>query len=98
MTDEIVNQFVDEGVPELLHLESEDILLIWALTANNCWYLCAQCDTCEQWMQFPWVEHQCLNENYRWGLGEEVAVVAVIPTSIAEVTQNLFCEETILSD
>lgn len=97
MSEGLIEQFVNEGVPELIRLE-EDILLIWALAVDGSWHLCGQCDRCEVWMQFPWVEHQCLNESFRPGLGEEVAIVTAVETSVAEVTQNLFCEESILDD
>lgn len=97
MSDETVRCFLNAGVMDLLELEVDNIMLIWVLCKDQCWYLCAQCEVCEAWIQFPIVNHPCEHNNYQSGLTEEVEVIAIIPTSIAELTEGLKCNEEMLS-
>lgn len=93
MADEVLRCFFDEGVVDLLELQDDDILLIWVLCVDQCWYLCAQCEVCNAWIQFPVSEHPCEYNDYQTGLTIEVGVVAIVPTSIEELTVGLHCEE-----
>lgn len=92
MTEKAVKCYMSEEVIDALEYESEDILIRWVLTTDGIWQLCIQCDTCESWLRYPWVEHPCeeLKSVALFGCVEEVEVEMVVETSMDELSVQLF--------
>lgn len=92
MTGIYANCYISEEVLDALEIESEDILICWALTSDGIWQLCIQCDTCESWLRYPWVEHPCeaIETLPLVGCIEEAEVQMVVETSMDELSVQLF--------
>lgn len=95
MSAEKVIYFVCSDVSDALEAETEDILLIWALTVEGCWHLCAQCSECDAWIQYPIQDHPCTDTESQEAVVEAVQVVAIIPTSITELKAGLLLDKVV---
>lgn len=84
-----VNCYMSEEVLAALEVESEDILIVWVLTEDDQWQLCVQCDTCECWLMYPWVDHPCEDLESLKAEVEVANVQAVIQTSMDELTEGI---------
>lgn len=88
-SDGVVNCFMNDRVIEALEVESEDILICWVLTEDGLWQLCIQCDECESWLQYPWVDHPCMDLETMSIAVETAPVEQVIETTMDELTEGL---------
>lgn len=89
MSTETLNCYMNNEIVEALECEPEDILIRWILTKDGVWQLCVQCDACDAWIRYPWVDHPCVDIET---LKEEVEVVEVemtIETSVDKLTEGL---------
>lgn len=90
-----VNCYMNYEIIDALDAETEDIVIIWVLTADGQWQLCVQCDLCEAWLRYPWVDHPCEDVRTQFELVEEITVQMVIETSIDRLKEGLVCHEVL---
>lgn len=88
MSDAAINCYMSQETVTALEVESEDVLIIWALTEDGLWQLCVQCDECGCWMLYPWVNHPCTDLETLRHCVEVVNVEMSIETSMDELTEG----------
>ena len=95
---DILEYMIQNNIFDLLDQVEEDPVLIWVFAENNQWYLCCQCEVCEEWMEFPGVPHVCRGI-IPWSTpAEELEVLQYRETSVEELTAELICEDILFED
>lgn len=89
MSNVTVNCLLNQEIYDALEVESEDIAIVWVLTEDGLWQLCVQCEECDSWLQYPWVDHACVDSITWREQTEEAKVCMVIQTSMDELTEDV---------
>lgn len=87
--EETVICHMTEEIVDALEAEKEDILISWIQTEDKIWQLCVQCNECDSWIQYPWVDHPCADMKTQFILVDEASVTQIIETSVNTLTKGL---------
>lgn len=98
MDNDILEYMIQNNIFNLLDQIEEDPVLFWVYAENYQWYLCCQCEVCDEWMEFTDVAHTCRGIIPLTTPAIELRVLQYTETCTEELTAGVLCEETLFED